>query len=56
MSDTEVYAFTDIEFDGPVPGECQWFLLCHEPATHMVSHPILEWVPTCDVHAAWVRE
>lgn len=26
---------------------CQWYLLCENPATGAVSHPILGWVPTC---------
>jgi hypothetical protein len=27
--------------------ECQWYLLCDNPADGMVSHPILGDVPTC---------
>lgn len=28
--------------------ECQWFLHCHNPATHLQNHPALDPVPTCD--------
>jgi hypothetical protein len=30
------------------PGICRWFLLCTNPATQHVAHPILSTVPACD--------
>ena len=27
--------------------KCRWFLACDNPATTMVSHPIMGAVPTC---------
>ena len=29
------------------PNECQWFARCTNPPTGLVSHPVLEFVPTC---------
>ena len=31
---------------------CSWFALCDKPATGVVEHPILKYVPTCDDDAA----
>ncbi len=31
----------------PAADQCKWFLLCTNPATTSLSHPILGGVPTC---------
>lgn len=33
--------------DNPLTVECEWFARCGQPATQALSHPILDWVPTC---------
>lgn len=49
MSTSIAYSFEFIDWNGgDAPETCQWFALCDEPAAYMVSHPVLDWVPTCD--------
>jgi len=51
-----IYPFTELDFDGQPPDQCEWFARCANEATHMVQHPILEWVPTCDEHAEFAAK
>lgn len=42
------------ELDDAELGQCQWFALCPNDATHTRSHPILGEVPICDRCEAFV--
>lgn len=37
------------------PVECQWFAHCFNDATHVISHPVLDWVPACNYCVQFVR-
>ena len=44
---TESLLLYELDIEGDFPTVCEWFLNCTNEPTHLVSHPILDWVPAC---------
>jgi hypothetical protein len=48
LSTRESFLLADIEITGEAPTVCGWFLNCKQAPTHIVNHPFLDWVATCE--------